>query len=261
MHIKPIFTISFIVITILMTTLIRKRLGNKSGCISFGYIGLILFSINIFFIFSWVFLATAVKETFLATTSGDNYTATVVSFTTKKTYNSDEERYETMHNPTIRFITKEGRILQRELDFSSSGIEVGDTYQINFNEQNNTVITKGFLMYIKLAASFILCFIFTFLFIGEILYVFKFKMESYYDLIKKVGFHFFIPFLMIGFNILLVYALFYGNEVPLGVSIVLVFFIIVMTLAIVGYLKMIKTKGTPKMKRVAPNRWTGDWEE
>ncbi len=65
---------------------------------------------------------------------------------------------------------------------------------------------------------------------------------------------------MIGFDALLTYAIFHGNEVPIWVSGLLVFFILMLTLGIWAYLKMIISKGTPVMRKVAPNKWEGDWE-
>lgn len=86
-------------------------------------------------------------------------------------------------------------------------------------------------------------------------------MDKFYHILKVIGFYFFIPFIMIGFEILLIYGLFYGNEMPLLIKLVLLFFVLVMALAIYGYIKMMYEKGLPKMRKTGPGRWVGDWED
>ena len=86
-------------------------------------------------------------------------------------------------------------------------------------------------------------------------------MEGYKTVVSKIGFVFFIPFLMIGFNALLMYGIFFGNSVPGFVTALLVFFSLALTLATWGYFKTIIVKGEPTMRRVGHNRWVGDWEE
>ncbi|WP_282143349.1 hypothetical protein [Cellulophaga baltica] len=261
MAIDPIYSTAFILATSIFTILVVKRLGSQSGCITYGYIGLILFSINIFFIFSGSIFISTLKDTFTVLVSGENYTATVSSYSKEEVYDSDEDKYETMYTPTVSFNTKYGQTIERELDFSTTNLELGDTYKINYNKLDDKIITLGFMLFIKLAGTFIFCFIFSFLFIGELLFAFNKNMDTYYSIVKKAGFYFFLPFLMIGFDALLIYGLINGNEVPIWVSLVLVFFIVVLTLAIVGYLKTTYAKGIPVMVQVAPNRWVGDWKE
>lgn len=261
MQIEPIYTVSFIAINIYITYLFRKRFNPNSGCMAFGYFGAVIFCINLFCIFSWLFFTSSVEEVFTSFTSGDDYTAKVVSYTTEQHYDSDDGTYTDMHTPTVRFVTKEGIEVEKELDFSTSGLEVGDTYEVNYNKENDSVITKGFTMYIKLAGSFIFCFILTFLFVGQIQYIRNKSMDKFYHILQVVGFYFFIPFLMIGFDALLIYALFNGNEIPLAITLVLLFFILVLTLGIYGYIKSMYRKGLPKMRRTGPGRWSGGWED
>ncbi len=260
MYIQPVYSLSFIFITLFIAFLFVKRI-NKKGCGTFLYVSAVLFCINLFLIFSWVFFSKTIKEVYNVSTSGESYTGTVVSFTQKEHYDSEEGTYETMYTPTIEFTTKTGKLIKRELDFSTSGIAIGDVYTVNYNEGNDKVITLGFTLIMKLVGSFIFCFIFTFLFTGVINYVLGNKMDMYYNIASIAGFYFFIPFLMIGFNALLIYAVFYGNEVPTFVTFLLCFFVFILTLAIWGYIKMMLSKGVPKMKKVSHGKWTADWED
>ncbi|WP_299105041.1 DUF3592 domain-containing protein [uncultured Winogradskyella sp.] len=259
MQIDSAYSLSFLAITILMVYFFVKRLG-KAGCMTYGYMGLIIFCINLFTIFSLFFAYTISKEVYSVLTSGEKYNAVVISYTTETHYDSDDGSSYTMDTPTVRFTTDTGETIERELDFSTSDVTVGDEYKVNYNAETGSVITLGFTLIMKVVGAFIFSFIFTFLFIGIIMYSFGYEMEGYKNLIAKIGFNFFIPFLMIGFNALLIYGIFYGNEVPVWVTLMLGFFVFMLTLGILGYIKMMFSKGAPKMKRVSSNRWIGDWE-
>lgn len=260
MHIHPVYSWSFVLITVLLTYFFVKRMQRK-GCITFAYVGAVIFCINLFAVFSWMFMVSSSRDLYKAASSGKSYTAKVISFTSEEHYDSDKGRSYTMYQPTVQFTTESGRVVDKELEFSTSDLELGDIYKVNYNETNGKVITLGFTLIIRLVGAFIFCFLLTFLVAGLLRYVLGWPMGNYYALISKIGFNFFVPFLMIGFDALLIYALFYGNEVPGWATALIVFFILVLSLAIVGYLKMIFTKGTPVMRRTGPGQWSGDWED
>jgi hypothetical protein len=259
MQIDSAYSLSFLAITILMVYFFVKRLG-KAGCMTYGYMGLIIFCINLFTIFSLFFAYTISNEVYSVLTSGEKYNAVVISYTTETHYDSDDGSSYTMDTPTVRFTTELGETIERELDFSTSDITVGDEYNVNYNAETGSVITLGFTLIMKVVGAFIFSFIFTFLFIGIIMYSLGYDMEGYKTLIAKIGFNFFIPFLMIGFDALLVYGIFYGNDVPVWVTIMLMFFVFMLTLGIMGYLKMIFTKEAPKKKSNSSKRKVGTWE-
>lgn len=250
------YTLPFLAVTIIMVFLVIKRLG-KSGCMMYGYAGLVIFSINIFTIFSLFFAFTTINEVYAALTSGEKYKAIVISYTTETHYDSDDGSSYTMDTPTVRFITKQGETIDRELDFSTSDVSVGDTYSINYNAETGAVITLGFNLIIKVVGSFLFLFIFTFLFIGIIMFALGYNMEGYKSLVAQIGFKFFIPFLMIGFNALLIYGIFYGNDVPAWVTLMLVFFVVMLTLGTLGYFKMMFGKETSENESVNSNKRLG----
>lgn len=260
MQIEPVYSLSFIVLTIILTYFFVKRLGRK-GCVTFVYVGLVIFCINLFTIFSWGLMFKSIKEIYSVVTSGDKYTASVVSFTAEKHYDSKDKRTYYMYQPTVKFTTNNGRTIERELDFSTSSLKKGDIYKVNYDEKSDKIITLGFTMIIQLVGAFLFWFILSFLTGGIIKYVLGHQMDDYQALVSKIGFYFFIPFLMIGFDGLLVYAMFYGNKAPWFITALLVFFILVLTLSILGYIKMIIKKGEPKMKRAGANKWVGDWDD
>ncbi len=257
MRIPPVYSLSFIFITLFIAYLLVKRM-NKKGCGTFLYASVVLFCINLFLIFSWMFFSKTAKEVYNVSMFGEKYTGTVVGFTKKEYYDSSKRRKKT-YKPIVKFTTKTGTLIERELEFSASSVTIGDTYSVNYDEQNDIVITLGFILILKVIGSFIFCFIFTFLFTGVINYVLGNKMEGYYDVASIAGFYFFIPFIMLVFNALLIYAVFYGNEVPTFVTFLLCIFVFMLTLATWGYIKMILSKGVPKMKKVGRGKWTAGW--
>ncbi|MEO6820377.1 MAG: DUF3592 domain-containing protein [Ginsengibacter sp.] len=260
MFINPIYSILFIVLTIILTYFIVKRSGRK-GCVTFVYIGLVIFCTNLFTIGSWGMMYSSIKEVFFVVTSGQKYTATVVSFTKKTDYNSKDNRYDTMYQPTVKFTLLSGKVVEKTLEFSESSMKIGDHYKVNYDEASDKTITLGFILIIKLVGVFLFWFILTFLTGGIIKYSLGQQMDNYKALVSKISFYFFIPFLMIGFDCLLIYAIFYGNPAPWFVTALIVFFIVMLSLATWGYIKMIIKKGEPKMRRAGPNKWVGDWDD
>lgn len=254
MTINSVFLLSGFVISMVLSYFFVKRFG-KSGCMTFGYISLVILSINSLAIGSLFFMYSASYDIYAVLTSGQNYTSTVVSFTSEVHYDSDDGSSYMMYTPTVRFITQNNEEVHRELDFSTSSMQVGDIYKVNYNKASGKVITLGFNLAIKFIGAFIFCFIFSFLCIGIIMYAFNFEMTSYKDLIAKVGLYFFIPFLMIGFNLLLIYGIFYGNTVPAWVTLMLVFFSVMLTLGTLGYFKMMFSANEPKTEKIGIKKW------
>lgn len=257
MHIEPIYSLSFVVITLLIIYFFVKRL-SKGGCIAYGYIGLIIFCINLFTVLSLYFTYITTNDVYAILTSGEKYDAKVVNFTSEQRYKADDGTSYIMRTPIVKFTTNQGKEILRELNFSTSGLEIGDRYVVNYNAANDKIITLGFILIIEVVASFIFCFLFTFLFIGILMYSLGYSTAGYKELISKIGLKFFVPFLMIGFNALLIYGVFYGNEVPLWATVVLIFFSVMLGLGTIGYIKMVFFKGKPKINRVGSNKRVGN---
>jgi len=165
-----------------------------------------------------------------------------------------------MYTPTVIFKTQKDSVLTKTLSFSTSNLEIGDTYRVNYNTNTGKVITLGFTLVMKFIGSFIFCLIFSFLFLGILLYTFGYSMSGYKTLVSKIGFYFLIPFFMIGFTCLMIYGILFGNDVPFWVTLVLIFFSFVLGLATLGYIKMLYIKGQPQLKRVRANKRVGDFK-
>ena len=259
MNINTIYFLSGLAITLLILYFVLRRLGKK-GCMTAGYIGLVIFSINSLTFTSWFFMSSITIDVYSVLTSGENYTAKVVSFTSERRRDSDDGGYTTMYTPTVIFKTQKDSVLTKTLSFSTSSLEIGDTYRVNYNTNTGKVITLGFTLVMKFIGSFIFCLIFSFLFLGILLYAFGYSMSGYKTLVSKIGFYFLIPFFMIGFTCLMIYGILFGNDVPFWVTLVLIFFSFVLVLATLGYIKMLYTKGQPQLKRVRANKRVGDFK-
>lgn len=245
MYIHPIYPIVFLMITLLFTYLFLKRTG-KTGCISFGYMFLIIFSITIFAVISINFLIKTLQEIYDVVVYGEIYTSKVVSLIQDGLYVHEDGRKEPMYRATVEFITNNNKILKKFLDFTDSNIKIGETYWIHYNQETGKLTSLGFTMAIKVAGAFLLSFVLTFVFTGLLLYALNSDMQAYFNFVRKAGFYVFIPFIMIGFNALLIYGIFYGHKVPAWVTVLLVFFVFGLTLATLGYFKIIFAKDLPK---------------
>lgn len=246
----------FILLSVGITHILIKKLKTKAGCMGYGYIGLVLICINLLCLTSWSIFTKIITDTYVAATSGTTYTAIVIDTQYNHTNSDNERRYA----PIVEFTTENGERIKRKLNHSESEISVGDTYTINYNEETDTLITMGFTMVIALVGSFIFVLIFSVLFYAQIHLVLGKDIGKLKELLSKVGFNFLIPFLMIAFDALLIYALFYGNKVSLLGTIMLLFFIFMLTLAIVGYISKILNKGKPTLRHTGVGRWSGGWD-
>lgn len=142
-----------LIATILLTKKILARTG-KQGCISFGYFGLVIFMILQFAISSWGIFSTKCIATVDGLTNGTLYTATVVDFSSHTSKDS-EDRPITMYTPKVTFTTQSGHMITKNLDFSTSSLEIGDTYKVRYDESTDRLLVLGFTLIITLIGSFI----------------------------------------------------------------------------------------------------------
>ena len=247
MSINSIYTYVFIIFNLIITLFFIRRAKLK-GCMSFGYVFLIIFCITLFSFSVTPFFIKTTQENYDVFTSGEDHVATVVGIVN----NGVDSNNSTMYSPIVEFKTLEGKTITKQLGFSSKGIKTGETYKVNYNPQKDRVITLGYIRVITVVGAILFFTIFIFLFAGLMLYILNFSMKGYFYLIKLIGLKFFFPFVMIMFDALLIYALFYGNKIPIGISILLVFFILILTLGIVGYIKMFFTESKFKNKKAKP---------
>ena len=238
-----VYIICYIILTFIITIRYVKRKDSKSGCIQYGYIGICIFSINAFFLISCYHFSNTLKDVYDVIASDEHYIGTIVNVESTPILNSDGDAYEEISGPMIKFKRNHIQVIEKESRILFSNAEIGDTYEICYIEETDKIIIKGFSFIIRIISSFLFCFILSFIFIGEIIYIFNKDMKGYYAFLKKTGLYFFLPFIMIGFLSLLVYALFYGNNLNTIVYIFIIFFSIVLILGTLAYFKFLFNGG------------------
>lgn len=275
------FFIAITAITVFMTFLFFKRTKTKIGCFSAVYVWLIIFTVISLTPIAWLFMYQGTKDVYFAMSHSSTYTAKIID--RKFDYQTDDG--DDMYQPIVRFVTEDGQVVEKTLSFSTTGVEIGEVYRVKYDKNKDELVTLGFPLVLGVIAPLIFVVVLTFLSIGIIIFVLNGDMAFWVSAAKTFGFYVFVPFLMICFDAGLIYGLFndsgttvtttsaifgesktttetYGaGERPLDIDAVLVFMIFMLTLGIIGYIKMIFAKGTPELKYKGGGRWVGDWKE
>ncbi len=229
------------------------------GCMTTGYVALVIFCVTILCFAVFFMLFSSVKNDVSSFINGEQYTATVTSYTSEDK-EDDEGDTQTYYTSYVTFTTKEGYEVTRPKAFSSTGMPVmGETYTIYYDAKNNTLFVWEAMVVIMFVGMIIMGTILLFAFTGLVLFAFGAKMDGYWKACRNLA-SLFIPFIMIAFDALLVYGLLH-KEHPTFVVIILSFFILVLSLAIWGgYISMAIKKGPLKWKRTSAASWSGDWD-
>ena len=255
MHFFPVSTIIALVFSLFMAFYFVKR-ANKPGCLSFFTTIVIMFALNVCLLFSLMLVYSSVKEMHQITILNEKYTATVISYTSETEDDSNGNFY-VVYKPLVQFKTNTGNIVQKELDFQKSRIKIGDTYTVYYDVKNDEELKFPTELVGIIIGNLLFCSLLVFIFIGVLKYTLGYRMKRF----KKLAFKIIVPVLLIGFNLMLIYGIFYGNPVPRFVTTILVFFVIGLALGTWGYFIMIAKKGIPKMEKVGHNKWVSKWDD
>lgn len=246
-------------LSFLVTWRFNKK--NKLGCVGKGYVILVVFLVGMFALMITFFLTKSSIEGVQTYRNGEKYLATIVSYSDYISEDSDGREI-TMYTPTYEVMTKDGeRIRIEDTTSSSSQPTIGAIEEIYYNVNTGKMLnfSAGFIA--LSVGMFIMWFIMAFAFVGILMYALNFKMDKYFKALQVIGVGFFIPFIMIAFEALLIYALFAAENKPGWVVVLLSFFILGLGLGIIGYIKMLLSKGTPKWKQTSAMSWSADWED
>lgn len=219
-----------------------KRIKKKIGCFIGGYIFLVIFSVTLFSIGITVALGTYVYGKMSIMIGGDKYASTIVDYET--TYGTDDEGNTTSSTyPVVSFVTTAGDSVtttSTETILSHELPEIGSEYTIYYNPSNGRNTSVGAMTYI---AFFGMIFMALFLF-GALTFIVKFALGhnnigDFIASVRKFAAYIFAPVAMIAFDGLLIYGLLYGNTEAGWVKGMLIFFIIMLTLGTIGYIKLL----------------------
>jgi len=194
-----------------------------------------------------------VQDLHSISTSGENYDSIVVDQTALERKTDDDGRVYYTSSPIVEFTTVNGTVIKDTLDFSTSNVENGETYRVNYNVETGKIITLGFNLYMRLGAGILFFVVLSLLSFGMIFYALGMKMTSFSDLAGKIAFRFVLPFIMLGFTALLIYAFFDNDDMPMWVAGMLIFFITVMVFATYAIIKGIFSRIGNKMLQTEPS--------
>ncbi len=237
---------------------VLKRIGKgqRLGCVSVGYVWLIIFSIG-----SLAFGGTLLLyESLRNFTQGERIEATITDFTVREQTSSDDDG--PMFVPIIRFTAPNGEVITREGN-TGSGAEpiIGEIYVIYYDSERDSLSNFSFGSIALLTAGGVMTFFLSLILFGIVRYALGGNMAAFWSYFQNFLTLFFLPLAMIAFNALLICAMVFAGPHPRWVYALLGIFIFAMTLTIWGYLRMVGRKGAPKWKRTGNTLWVADWDD
>ncbi|WP_163355012.1 hypothetical protein [Dysgonomonas sp. 25] len=231
---------------------------NLTGCFSIGYISLLIFFL---FVFTFSLLAglSSIIVDIVSIRQGEQYAAKVLEYREVRSEDS-EGNVSVDYRPKLLFETNEGTQIISEADFTVGNPQEDVEYEIYYYDKTGRILQADTSILVKLAVCLFFAFIFLVAFVGVINYAFGRRMDNYWAFVQKIGMSVLLPLIMIAFDALLVYAAFFTPQSPVIIGVIL-FFILILTLAIMGYMKMLLKKGLPKWKQKTATSWSADWDE
>ena len=230
-----------------LTTSIVKRFGKKerAGCVTWGYIFVILFSLNLFA----CFLSLALLEKSSTFFTGKKYTATVVrveSYLSTSTDKDGRSSTTRMYTPVVTFTTLSGQQVTKVDNVSSSeSPAIGNKITVIYDEKKDELQELSFANIGLLAAGLFFSFISALLIIGATRYAFNKDVKPIFNLLLKVLLWFVFPIAMLLMATGLGWYVYqrcmhgYKSDQPVWVLGICIFFTIMLVFGFVGYAKVI----------------------
>lgn len=248
-----------IILILLFLLLISWKISSRKqlGCLGGAYIFLVVGCITILSVlFSSILISKAIDSVSILA-RGQKANATVVSYFE---YYSEGKL---MYNSTYKVVTESGKNFKIDSNYGTGKQPVvGETLSVYVDEETQEIIESSAITIVMVVGSLLLVALLLFGFVGIVRYAFGFSMKSYYKAVQVIGTKVFIPAMMIAFEGLLIYALFYGNDGPAITKVILVFFIVMLSLGIVGYIKQFYfSKGKMVWVKNGAGSWSGYWDD
>lgn len=240
--------IALIIFSIIIGNRILKRFRkiatiSTNGCLTRAYVTLVVFCIGVFAFLIGYILITTLYSKVDALQNGDRYVATVVDHVTSEKKDDETGNYETYYQSVLEFTTTDGSTKRINADTSSPSADaIGHTFDIRYNKSTGNIVMFSGTTVIMIVALVLMAIAFIGAFVALIAYALGIDTSKLASFGKSFLLMFFLPFVMIAFDALLIYSLLYGNRVSLPITAILVFFIFVLSLSIVGYIKHLFTK-------------------
>ena len=237
------FAILFSVFLMLLIVRKWKKKKEKMGCIVYGYIYLIIFSLSVLF---FPFLGIIIKKIYDASTK-PSYEATIVKYTSyeDRCKDSNDREYPcTKYISIVELQLEDGTIINKESNIHSGGTPtIGETVRVVYKKGEDTVDELSWKSLLLFVGLFIMLFFMGTALLAGLNYALDRSNKKLGEIFFKFLLYFVFPGAMIGFLSAFFWVLwkyFMGIEdYPLWVIAICSFFSTVLIFAMIGYLKKI----------------------
>ena len=230
--------IALVFFSLWCTIRILKRENERLGCITVGFVWLVILCINSL-ILSGILLVHDNLSNFI---QGERIEATIVDFTLRE---SDDDENGPMYVPILRFTAPNGEVITRKSN-SGSGREpvIGDPYLIYYDSERDSLSYFSVASVALMATCLVVTFSLGLLSFGIVRYALGYGMAGFKSFFGNYLLRFILPLAIIIFDAMLIYAAFFNGPHPLWVYPILVISIIGLTVTAVRYLENILRKDT-----------------
>lgn len=228
-----------------------KDPDGQPGCVLSSYVTLIYLCMCLF---SFPFIGwtgTALYQSM----AHDRYEATITSVREYED-EDDDGNYRTMYQPTVKFTANNGTVIERELGISSGDpYDIGEMHPVSYDADSDQVNSRSWSTILLLTAGLML----SLMFLGYVLIGFAYAYDIPIGITGTaytvyIFLYILFPLGMIGMNVALIYYLvdtiINGNNAddPVWVLWLVGFFVLVLTLSMIGIIRMILEKRKNKIQ-------------
>lgn len=234
--------IAFIVLSVLVAVKILKRNNpdSKPGCMGIGYVSLVVFCL-----LSFTSMLTGVLGGFVVNAfTLPRYKAKVVNVSSYISKDS-KNRNTIMYRSTVAFTTKDGTPVEIDTDVSSSGKpEIGEMVTVGYEPGMSAAGEFSASKYLLMGGAAVMLLVMGYFAMGGIFYAMGWRMTSFLNFGMKILLYFILPlgmlFMLGGMGYAVVqYFIGLRPDMPIWAVAVCTFFCLVLSLAMVGYVRML----------------------
>ncbi|MDR0371700.1 MAG: DUF3592 domain-containing protein [Prevotellaceae bacterium] len=250
MSISAILLFSAILVFNLYCTVeIAEKQKTRLSILPKGYIFLVLLPLNILIIGLFIGSSKHVFGKAGLIFNSKIYRAEIVDF--ENIYDTGRHGEKTAsYYPVYEFVGSEGEVITLQSDEEDlyHKRRIGETRTVYYNKKLNKLTTVNAKTFISIIGLLCLMIALGTAFAGILMYSLGKDMHKYRETVLLGGVKYFLPFILITFDLLSIYSLIYGNVGHLIVKLLISVLILILTLAIIGYFKKIRKEIIPLLK-------------
>jgi hypothetical protein len=240
-----------IVFSIFCTIKIAEKQKTKLSILPKGYIFLVILPLNMLIIGLFIGSSKHVFRKAGLIFNAKIYRAEVVDF--ENIYDTGRHGEKTAsYYPVYEFVNNEGEVITLQSDEEDlyHKRRIGEIRTVYYNKKLNKLATINAKTFISAIGLLCLMIVLGTAFAGMLMYCMGKDMHKYRETVMLGGVKYFLPFIMITFDLLSIYLFIYGNAGHWTVKLFISALILILTLAVIGYFKKIKKEIIPKMEEM-----------